>query len=93
MPDIVCQKCGSINDFRTVMKSNQNTCWCNGCDSFIKNMPQGKSPKLHFGKYKDREISTMTDAVEINYLQWVSAQPWCTNLLKNQILNHLTYKV
>lgn len=89
IPDITWQNCGSINDFRTVMKSNQNTAWCNGCDKFIKNMPQGKPPVLHFGKYKDRLISTMLNKEEVEYLTWLSQQSFCKNNLKTNIENHI----
>lgn len=89
MPDIICQQCGSINDYHTIMKSNQNTAWCNGCDSFIKNLSQGKPPILYFGKYKDRLLDSMTSQEEVNYLKWVIEQSWCKSLLKTQITSHL----
>jgi uncharacterized protein (DUF3820 family) len=71
------------------MKSNQNTAWCNGCDGFIKNIPQGKPIQLYFGKYKGRLLSTMDDETEILYLKWVISQSWCKSLLKTQIEEHL----
>ena len=89
MPDITCQHCGNMNDYRTIMKSNQLTAWCNGCDSFIKNIPQGKPPQIFFGKYKDRLISSLTSKEEIEYLQWLVAQKRCKSLLKGQIETHL----
>ena len=90
MPDIICQNCGSINDYRTVMKSNQQTAWCNGCDCFIKNLPQGKPVKLYFGKYKDRLLSSMDGVEEVQYLKWLQKQSWCNNILANQISDHLS---
>ena len=90
MPDIICQNCGSINDYRTVMKSNQQTTWCNGCDCFIKNLPQGKPVKLYFGKYKDRLLSSMDGVEEVQYLKWLQKQSWCNNILANQISDHLS---
>lgn len=89
MPDIICQHCGSINNYRTVMKSNQNTAWCNDCDGFIKNISQGKSPQLHFGKYSGRLISTLISEEELKYLNWLVDQPFCKSLLKSQIQSHL----
>lgn len=87
--DVICQNCGSVNDYRTVMRANQNTAWCNGCDKYIKNVSQGKPPTLFFGKYKDRIIATMLHKDEVEYLRWLVAQPFCKNLLRSQITNHL----
>ena len=64
--DVVCQHCGLINDFRTIMKNGQKTAWCRGCDSFIKNIPYAP-PMFYFGKYKGTKISECTD---IQYLYW-----------------------
>ena len=89
MQDIICQHCGNINDYRTIMKTNQLTAWCNGCDGFIKNIAQCKPPQIFFGRYKDRFISTLTSKEEVEYLKWLVAQTWCKNLLKGQIENHL----
>ena len=88
--EITCQNCGLINDFRIIKKNTQDTCWCNGCDSFIKNMPQGKPPMLFFGKYKDRLIQSMTSYEEVNYLNWLIKQDFCKENLKSQIQAHLT---
>lgn len=89
IPNVVCKNCGSINDFRTTLKSNQLTAWCNCCNAFIKNIPYDQSPKLYFGKYKGREISSMKDTEEIRYLQWLKEQTFCKNNLKQQINSHL----
>lgn len=88
--DVVCHHCGNVNDFRTELKSNQLTAWCNCCDAFIKNISQGKPPQLYFGKYKDRLISSMATQDELNYLEWLTGQPFCKTLLKSQIKDHLT---
>jgi len=89
IPDVVCQNCGNVNDFRTVMKSNQNTAWCNSCDKFIKNIPQGKPPQLYFGKYKGTLISDMRSDEQVKYLQWLIQQPFCKENLTTSIKNHL----
>lgn len=89
MQDITCQHCGNINDYRTIQKSNQLTAWCNGCDKFIKNIPQGKPAQIFFGKYKDRFIDSLTAKDEVEYLQWLIQQPWCKNTLKGYIETHL----
>jgi len=70
--EIICQHCGLVNDYRTEMKSNQNTAWCNGCEKFIKNISYRDYSNLDeiflpFGKYKDIRLSTIND---ISYLKW-----------------------
>ena len=66
--EIVCKNCGLVNDYRTEMKNGQNVAHCNGCGKYIKNIPYNQTPKLYFGKYKDRIISEIED---LNYLQWL----------------------
>lgn len=66
MSEIVCTKCGSINDYRTVQKSNNLVAYCNGCGSFIKNIPHDK-PRLYVGKFKGIAIEEIQD---LKYLQW-----------------------
>lgn len=68
--EIVCKKCGSINDYKTQLKNNQNTAWCNVCGSFIKNIPYAE-PALYFGKYKGRKIKSLTTPEETQYLHWL----------------------
>lgn len=89
VPDVICQHCGNANDFHTIMKSNQNTAWCNGCDRFIKNIPQGNPPVLFFGKYKGRLIATLKSKEEVDYLIWLSKQPFCKGTQLTNIQNHL----
>lgn len=67
MADIICTKCGSVNDYRTERKANNDVAYCNGCDAYIKNIPRSE-PTLYFGKYKDKKVSEIED---INYLRWV----------------------
>ena len=66
--EIICKNCGSVDDYSTEMKSNQNVATCNGCGKFIKNMPQGKPMLFHFGKYKGTRIDECPD---YQYLIWI----------------------
>jgi hypothetical protein len=63
---IVCINCGSIDDYRTEMKANNLTAYCNGCDRFITNIPY-KDAQFYFGKYKGIPVANITD---LSYLQW-----------------------
>lgn len=68
MEQIKCNKCGSIDDYYTELKSNNNVARCNQCDSFIKNIPYQTEHVFYFGKYKDKKVNEVED---IPYLQWV----------------------
>jgi hypothetical protein len=64
--DIICKKCGLCNDYSSQLKSNNMVATCNGCGSFIKNIPHQK-PKFYIGKYKDKLIEEVDD---LSYLKW-----------------------
>ncbi len=42
--------------------------YCNGCNSFIKNIPYDQ-PKLYVGKYKGIPIDAIED---LDYLKWAN---------------------
>lgn len=79
--DIVCQHCGSVNDYSTTMKSNQKVANCNSCGKYIKNIPY-RLPRLYFGKYKNQFVTDITDT---DYLKWVLANVRLTGHLKTAI--------
>jgi ribosomal protein L34E len=64
---VVCRNCGSVDNYITEFKGNQNVAHCNSCGKFIKNIPY-KEPTLYFGKYKDKKVSEIQD---MQYLQWL----------------------
>ena len=86
---IQCPKCSSL-EYRVEQRGIHKTAYCTRCDSYIKNLPQGKPAMLYFGKFKDREITTMTSKEEIDYLKWMlnklDVKP---NSLKEAIVEHL----
>jgi len=68
--NVICKKCGSINDYRTVVKSKQHTCWCNGCSAFLGNKPQDNNIDditMPFGKWVGVRVVDVDD----KYLFWV----------------------
>jgi len=90
MKDVICLKCGVINEFYTLQKNTQLTAWCSVCKSYIKNIPQGGEPTLHFGKYKDRTIASMIHKDEVSYLHWlIKSEIKLTETLKETIKKHL----
>ena len=68
--DIICKKCGSINNFRTEKKSNNLVAYCLDCGAYIKNIPYAP-PRMYFGKYKGVLISDFNTPQMINYLHWL----------------------
>lgn len=66
MEAVICKKCGLVDDYSTEIKNGHKVATCNGCKSFIKNIPH-QPPKFYIGKYKGQLISECTDK---SYLQW-----------------------
>jgi hypothetical protein len=63
---VICNKCGLVDNYRTELKNGQKVAHCNGCNSFIKNIPY-QPAKFYFGKYKDTLIS---DCNDLQYCEW-----------------------
>lgn len=86
---IICPKCKSVDDYYIEKRTIHTTAYCNQCDSYIKNLPQGKPAQLFFGKYKDRLIQDMNSKDEISYLNWLLSTDVKPNSLKQAIIDHL----
>ena len=86
--EIKC-KCGAINDYRTEMKGEQKTAWCNKCNCWIKNIPY-KEPQIYFGKYKGTKIADMKTDEQLNYLRWMIDNVKITNNFREIIIKHLS---
>lgn len=87
--DIVCQKCGTIDDFK-VGKSGPNiTARCNTCGYWITNLTTNQPVILNFGKYKGREVISLKSDEEIRYLQWLVETPNVKGRLKDAILKQI----
>lgn len=63
---VTCTHCGSIDNYRTELKSTNLCAYCNDCGFFIKNIPYSK-PAFYIGKYKGQFIENIDD---LAYLQW-----------------------
>lgn len=84
-----CPKCGS-SDYRIEPRGIHKTAYCNQCDAYIKNLPQGVPTTLFFGKYNGRTIASMISEEEIGYLKWLVTKPDLKpNSLKSSIEQHL----
>lgn len=75
MEDVVCDKCGLVNDYNTNEKEFKDgtihrEAVCNGCDTHIKFLPQLDKPKTYipFGKYKGKHTYQIDD---VDYMRWL----------------------
>lgn len=88
MPDITCTNCGSVNDYHEVQKNIHIAAYCNSCERYIKNLPQGKPFTLPLGKFKGVLISDMVSKDQTDYLSWMLRQNFNNNI-KTKVVDHL----
>jgi len=88
--DITCQRCGLVDDYYVKESGPHKSAYCNGCDNYIKHLPQNNEIKIvPFGKYKGREISSMCSNEELRYLQWFVEMPDLRDNVKTAINKYL----
>ena len=81
-PDkLYCKNCQKEQRYEVVEKSEQHTCWCCVCQSYIKNLAYTEA-KFFFGKYKNKLVSEVED---YNYLRWFTANVPGNRRLKEAI--------
>jgi len=86
---VICPKCSSSN-YRVEQRGIHKTAFCQECDAYIKNLPQGVPTTLFFGKYKGRTIESMMEKDEVGYLVWLLTKPDLKpNSLRTAIEKHL----
>lgn len=85
--EVICPKCGLVNDYTITEKSNNSVCTCNGCDFFLGNKPkEANQLKMPFGKYKNILISDVA-INDLPYLLWYYRE--CKDKLSNSIVKAL----
>lgn len=90
MQDIICNKCGSVNDYRVNVTDLHHTAYCNGCDNYIKHLPKpDKEHVIYFGKYKGTALKDFTSKDHVSWLQWAIKSVDLKPVLKEAILKHL----
>lgn len=90
MEIVTCNRCGSVDDYHTEQSGKHVKAICNNCKRYIKFLQQNKTiTVLPFGKYKDREISSLTSKEEIEYLSWSVENLKLSASIKLSITNHL----
>lgn len=87
---VTCQHCGLIDDYNIKKSGPHNSAYCNGCGNYIKHLPQNNEIKIvPFGKYRGREIASMTSLDELKYLEWFIGMPDLRDNVKKSISEHL----
>lgn len=87
--DIICQRCRSVNNYTERKAGPHISAYCNGCGNYIKHLSQDKPLILYFGKYKGRELSSMSSDDELRYLIWLAQAPDMKQKLKDAINLHI----
>jgi uncharacterized protein (DUF3820 family) len=88
--NVICKNCGSVDDYTATQNGQHLMATCNGCGKYIKFLPQNNVvPKLYFGKYKGREIASLTSEEEIQYCKWLSTRIDLKPGLVQQLVDHL----
>lgn len=86
---IECQNCGLCDDYTEKESGPHLSAYCNGCGKYIKHLPKGNPITIYFGKFKGRELASMTDSDEIRYLTWLTNAGNIKPKLKQAIDFHL----
>lgn len=89
MEDITCQRCSTINEYYTEQSGNHIKAICNHCKNYIKFIPQGKPVVIYFGKYQGRELQSLKEKDEVNYLNWILGKTFLKKKLRSDIEAHL----
>jgi uncharacterized protein (DUF3820 family) len=76
--NVVCNNCGSVEDYTITRTANNDVCRCNGCDKFLGNKPRPMvsldQVRMPFGKYKDMTIEQISK-IDKQYLEWFYEKP------------------
>lgn len=88
--DITCQKCGNVNDYRTVNAGPHISAYCNCCNSYIKHLPKNKPLVFYFGKFKGMALKDMVLPEHVSWLNWfLNNATNCTENMRLEIKKHL----
>ncbi len=69
--NLICGKCGSVNDYNENLVNGQNVCRCNGCGNYFGNKPSDyifEDVVIYFGKYSQSFVCEIEDS---SYLVWL----------------------
>lgn len=88
MPEVICQRCGTIDEYYTVPSGPHLKAVCDHCHEYIKFLPQEKEPpRFYFGKYVGKYIHEIDD---IQYLTWASTNLKLKQSLRDAIIKRIS---
>jgi len=88
MSEVICQRCGTTNEFYVVPSGPHLKAMCNHCNLYIKFVPQEKEPpKFYFGKYVGKYIHEIED---MSYLRWAVTNMSLKQHIRDAIQKRIT---
>lgn len=68
MEEVICKKCGVVNEYKTEKRGNHLTAFCSACGAYIKHIPHVEPAMFFSKKYPNMKISECED---LQYLKFV----------------------
>lgn len=90
--EIVCKRCGSVNDFSVTKPSIHYRADCKSCGSWITNISENKPTQIYFGKFKGRFLNSMGSHEELHWLKWAIDSGAVKGKVKNDFIAYLATK-
>jgi len=88
MGEVICQRCGTTNEFYVVNSGPHVKAMCNHCNCYIKFILQEKEPpKFYFGKYVGKYIHDIED---LSYLKWASTNMTLKQPIRDAIIKRIS---
>jgi hypothetical protein len=83
--ELICKKCGSIDDYEIRNAGPHHTAYCNGCGAYIKHVAVNE-PQFYFGKYKGELVSEITDK---QYLEWCLGAVKLSKVMQDAVMERI----
>jgi late competence protein required for DNA uptake (superfamily II DNA/RNA helicase) len=88
MGEVICQRCGTTNEFYVVPSGPHLKALCNHCNNYIKFISQEKEPpKFYFGKYVGKYVHEIED---LSYLNWASNNMTLKQPMRDAIIKRIS---
>lgn len=90
--EIICKKCGSVNDFSVSKPSIHYRADCKSCGAWITNISENKPIQIYFGRFKGRFLNSMGSTDELQWLEWAVKSGAVKGNVKKQFEAYLLTK-